>query len=216
MEVAPSILSLDFSRFKEDLNILNENVNYLHFDVMDGHFVPNISFGPYILEAFRKHSNLILDVHLMISDPVTYSDSFIKAGANFITFHFEAMNYDINKSIEFINYLHSKSVFAGVSIKPLTNIESIEPLLRYVDLVLIMSVEPGFGGQEFMKDSLDKVRYLKEYRENNKLDFKIEIDGGINDETAVLCKDAGVDILVAGSYVFKGDIKKNILKLQNI
>lgn len=214
MEIAPSVLSLDYSKFSEQLNILNKNVRYLHFDVMDGHFVPNITFGPDILKSFKKSSNLFLDVHLMILNPKFYIDKFIEAGADAITFHFEALNYDIDKSYELINYIHNKNIKAGISIKPMTDIESIEPLLKHLDLVLVMSVEPGFGGQEFIESSLDKIRYLKKYKDFNKLEYLIEIDGGINDKTAFLCKEAGADILVAGSYVFKGDIQTNINNLK--
>lgn len=216
MDVAPSVLSFDYSKFNEQITILNNYVNYLHFDVMDGHFVPNISFGPSILKTFKKHSDLFMDVHLMISNPRALFDDFINAGANAITFHFEAVNYDVNRALELIDYLHRKKVFAGISIKPITDVEAIKPLLNYVDFVLIMSVEPGFGGQEFMYDSLKKINFLNIYRLENCLSYKIEIDGGINDETALLCKKAGVDIVVAGSYIFNGNIKDNIIKLQNI
>lgn len=214
MEIAPSVLSLDYSRFKEDLKTLNECVKYLHFDVMDGHFVPNITFGPDILKNFRDNCDLVLDVHLMINDPFKYYLSFINSGANIITFHFEALGNDINKSISLIKEIKAHNVLAGISVKPNTDIKLIEQLLKYVDLVLVMSVEPGFGGQKFMNDSLEKVKYLKEYKEINKLNYYIEIDGGINDQNALLCKSAGVDIIVAGSFVFNGDIKANIKKLK--
>lgn len=216
MKIAPSVLSLDYSKFNEQLNILNNNVEYIHFDVMDGHFVPNITFGPMILKSFKDSSNLILDVHLMISDPFKYFENFIDAGANIITFHFEALNNDINKSKELITKIHSKNCKSGISIKPNTDIKLIEPLLNDLDLVLVMSVEPGFGGQKFIESSLDKVKYLKEHKQTNNCNYIIEIDGGINNETAKLVKDAGVELAVAGSYIFKGDILNNINTLKNI
>ena len=216
MKIAPSILSLDYSKFKEQLDILNNNVEYIHFDVMDGHFVPNISFGSIILDTFNKNSDLIMDVHLMISDPMKYTDDFIKAGSDIITFHVEALNNDINKCKELINYIHSKGIKAGISVKPNTDVKTIDSLLNILDLVLIMSVEPGFGGQKFIESSLDKVRYLKSVKESNNYNYIIEIDGGINDQTAIKAKEAGVELAVAGSYLFKGDIKNNIDKLSNI
>ena len=216
MKIAPSILSLDYSKFNEQLKILNENVEYIHFDVMDGHFVPNISFGPSILKTFDDNSDLIMDVHLMISDPNKYIDDFIKSGADIITFHFEALDNDINKSLDLINKIHSKGIKAGISVKPNTDIKFIEPLLNELDLVLIMSVEPGFGGQSFIESSLDKVKYLSNIKSINNYKYIIEIDGGINNETAKLCKDAGVELAVAGSYIFKDNILDKINILKNI
>lgn len=216
MKIAPSILSLDYSKFKEQLDILNNNVEYIHFDVMDGHFVPNISFGSIILDTFNKNSDLIMDVHLMISDPMKYTDDFIKAGADIITFHVEALNNDINKCKELIKYIHFKGIKAGISVKPNTDVKIIDSLLNILDLVLIMSVEPGFGGQKFIESSLDKVKYLKSVKESNNYNYIIEIDGGINDQTAIKAKEAGVELAVAGSYLFNGDIKNNINKLSKI
>lgn len=216
LKIAPSILSLDFSKFNEQLNILNNNVEYIHFDVMDGHFVPNITFGPSILRTFKDTSNLIMDVHLMIKDPFKYLNDFANAGANIITFHIEAVDNDINKAKNIIDEIHKKNIKAGISIKPNTDVKIIEPLLKDLDLVLIMSVEPGFGGQTFIDSSLEKAKFLKNQKINNNYKYIIEIDGGINDKTAVLCKEAGVELLVAGSYIFKGDILNNINKLKNI
>lgn len=214
MKIAPSILSMDFSKFNEQLDILNKNVEYIHFDVMDGHFVPNISFGSIILNVFANNSDLIMDVHLMISDPFKYADDFIKNGADIITFHIEALNNDLTKAKELIDYLHSKNVKAGISVKPNTDIKIVDSLLNDLDLILIMSVEPGFGGQKFIESSLEKVKYLSEKKIENDFKYIIEIDGGINAETASLAKNAGVELAVAGSFIFKGDIVSNINKLK--
>lgn len=214
MLIAPSILSLDFSNFKEQIEILNDNVSWLHFDVMDGHFVPNLTFGPDILKTFRKSSSLFMDVHLMISNPKNMADAFIKAGADSITFHLEAMrNYE--ETFELIDYLKSKYIKVGVSIKPNTPVDSLNRILDKIDLVLVMSVEPGFGGQKFIDGSLDKIKYLRDFRELHKLNYVIEVDGGINDKNAHDLKYSGADVIVAGSYVFKGDIVSNIEKLKN-
>ena len=213
MIIAPSILSLDYSEFKSQLNILNENCEYIHFDVMDGHFVPNLSFGPDIFKAFRKNSNLFMDVHLMVSDPFYFSDVFIKAGADGITFHDEALP-DLESKLELINKIHDSYCKAGISIKPKTDVLSIMPLLDEVDLVLVMSVEPGYGGQAFIEDTYEKIKQLNDYRLRKNLNYKIEVDGGVNDKNAYKLKECGTDILVAGSFVFKGDLKANIDNLK--
>lgn len=216
MKLSPSILSLDFSKFDEQLDILNKNVEYIHFDSMDGKFVPNTTFGPDILKRFNDNSDLIMDVHLMIINPDKYVDEYIKAGADIITFHVEAFNNDINKCKLLIDHIHSNNIKAGISVKPNTDIKVIDKLLPDLDLVLIMSVEPGFGGQKFIETNLDKARYLKEVKNINNYKYIIEIDGGINDQTAIKAKEAGVELLVAGSYIFKGDIVSNINKLKEI
>lgn len=205
--VAPSILSLDYSDMTAQLEILNHSkAKWLHFDVMDGHFVPNITFGPDILKGFRKATPLFLDVHLMISDPKTYAPIFIKAGADNITFHVESFDNDVKACSDFIDTLHSLGVKAGFTVKPATPIEPFESLLDKTDMVLIMSVNPGFGGQSFMEEQLDKVRWLDAKRKEKNLSYRIEIDGGINGSTYKKAVDAGVDTLVAGSYVFNNDI----------
>lgn len=209
MILAPSILSLDYTKFSEQLDVINENCKWIHFDVMDGHFVPNISFGPDIFKAFRVNSSLFMDVHLMVSNPIEIGDMFIKAGADGITFHYEATN-DIYECLETIAYFKNKHVKVGISIKPNTNVDVLVPILKYVDLVLVMSVEPGFGGQKFMDSSLDKIKYLVEFRKNNDLNYLIEVDGGINDKNIHKVKEAGCDVVVAGSFIFKGDIEANI------
>ena len=216
MKLSPSILSLDFSKFNEQVNILNKNVEYIHFDVMDGNFVPNITFGPKLLKTFDENSNLIMDVHLMIANPKKYIDDFINAGADIITFHFEALNNNIDDCKEIINCIHSKNRKAGISVKPNTDVKLIEPLLHDLDLVLVMSVEPGFGGQKFIESSLEKVKYLHDNKKSNNYNYIIEIDGGINDQTAIKAKEAGAELLVAGNYIFSGDIISNINKLKEI
>lgn len=200
--IAPSVLSLDFTKLEEQMNALKASkAEYLHFDVMDGHFVPNLTFGPDILKAMDKMTDQVMDVHLMITDPAQYADVFVKAGADVITFHQEAINDE--DGLKLCDRLHKKGVKVGITLKPKTPVEALLPYLDKVDMVLVMSVEPGFGGQSFMAAMLDKVRFLKACREANDLQYLIEIDGGIDANTALLAKEAGCDILVAGSYVFK-------------
>ena len=216
MIIAPSILSLDFTKFNESINTLNASTRWLHFDVMDGSFVDNISFGPTILNAFRKSSELFMDVHLMINHPEKYYETFIKAGADNITFHIESLNFDISKTIDLIEKIKDKYVRVGISLKPNTPVEKIEPILPYVDIVLVMSVEPGFGGQKFIDSAYDKISYLNSYRKINDLGYLIEVDGGVDDTNAAKLSGLGCNILVSGSYIFKDDIKFAIDKLKYI
>lgn len=206
MIIAPSVLSLDYSRFNEQLDFIHQSkATWLHFDVMDGHFVPNLTFGPDILKAFKKSSSLFLDVHLMVSNPVMFSSIFIEAGADCITFHYEALSSD-EEIVELIHKIKEKNCMVGMSIKPKTSIDLLTPFLPLIDLVLVMSVEPGFGGQSFMEESLERIKALKNKINQLGCATKIEVDGGINKETGKYCAEAGADILVAGSYIFKQDI----------
>lgn len=213
MIVAPSILSLDYSQMNQQIQELNESqAEWLHFDVMDGHFVPNLTFGPDILKGIKKMTSLVLDVHLMVTDPVFFADVFMDAGAQVITFHVEALP-TLEACIACARHIRSRGVKVGISLKPKTDLQQLAQLLTEVDLVLIMSVEPGFGGQAFIMETLDRIRTLRQMSHEVNPSLLIEVDGGINQETGKLCQAAGADVLVAGSYVFKQDIKEAVKSL---
>lgn len=197
MIIAPSILSADFGNLDRSIQQVS-SAEWLHVDVMDGHFVPNITIGPIVVKGIRKYTNQVLDTHLMISDPLRYAKDFVQAGSDRITFHFEAVSDPIKVAEE----LKKLGVPIGISIKPKTDVKVLLKVLEYVDLVLVMSVEPGFGGQEFMPEAVEKIKELVTLRKVIDNNYLIEVDGGINLETGQMCKDAGVDILVAGSYIF--------------
>lgn len=205
MKIAPSVLTADFTKLGEELKTIS-TADYIHIDIMDGNFVPNISFGPAINKQIANTTEIPLDVHLMVTDPVNWINEFSVSNVEFITVHYESNNY--LKALEMIK---ANNIKTGVSIKPKTPVDVIYPLLKDLDLVLIMSVEPGFGGQKFMEDQLDKVRALVAYRKAHNLDFVIEIDGGINGDTFAKAKEAGVDIAVAGSYVFNASNRNEII-----
>jgi len=212
--VAPSILSMDFSDTKSAVTALEKSkAEWMHFDVMDGHFVPNLTFGPDILKAMKKSCSLVMDVHVMIEDPMRYVPVFIDAGADIYTFHYEALNSP-EKALELAEMVRARGVKAGISIKPKTPVDVLDSLIDSFDLVLVMSVEPGFGGQKFNPDALNKIRILRQWIDERNLNCLIEVDGGINAETGKLCREAGVDALVAGSYVFKQDIEQAVESLR--
>ena len=199
-KIAPSILAADFSRLGEDVkDICGRDIDYLHIDVMDGIFVPNISFGADVMKSLDKVASVPYDVHLMIIEPIRYIDRFITGNTEYITVHYEACD-DLAATIEYIKSLGAK---AGVSVKPGTAADVLDDHLKDIDLILVMSVEPGFGGQKFMESSLPKVEYYKRKREELGLDYVIEIDGGIGSGNAQLVRDAGADLIVAGSAVFR-------------
>lgn len=202
VKIAPSLLSANFACLKQEIDKI-EAAEWIHYDVMDGHFVPNISFGYSILKDISKVTDKYLDVHLMISDPFKYVDNFIASNASLIVFHYEAV--EENEIDKLIKHIKNNNVDVGIAIKPDTCQDVLKPFLSQLDLVLVMSVEPGFGGQRFNHSAIEKISKLAKLREENNYHYLIEVDGGINESTAKLCRQAGVDVLVAGSYVFNSD-----------
>jgi len=209
IKIAPSILAADFTKLGEDIRSV-ESADYLHFDVMDGMFVPNISFGIPVLQSVRKITDMVLDVHLMIDAPLRYVTNFIDAGADILTLHVEADKPEnIHAAINEIKKLGAK---AGLSLKPATDAKIIMPFIDSLDLVLVMTVEPGFGGQKFINEMLPKITEIKNVINKQNLDCELEVDGGINTETAKLCIDAGANVLVAGNIIFTADDRAAYIK----
>ena len=216
MIVAPSILSADFRELEKQLKeVKKSKAEWIHFDVFDGHFVPNISFGTDVLKAVKKSVDLFVDVHLVVSDPEYYSDMFMDAGADGITFHLDAIN-NIERSLSLIRKIKSRGKKVGVTLYPEVDVHEYMPYLDDVDLVLVMSIKPGFGGQPFRDDSIERIKWLDDLRVRHNYKYQIQVDGGINDKTGKLCADAGADVLVAGSYVFKNNIQETVQSLYEL
>ncbi len=213
--VAPSLLAADFRFLDRELKLLQQNnIKFLHFDVMDGHFVPNLSFGLTLLEALAPHYDFVYDVHLMITNPQDYALRYIEKGANIVTFHLEVFEQK-EDVLALIRQIKDAGAKVGISIKPKTCVKTLLPFLPLIDLVLVMSVEPGFGGQAFMEYSLKKLAFFRAQKAEHGYKYMIEVDGGINGETGKLAKEAGAEVLVAGSYLFgKEDIGARIKGLR--
>ena len=207
--ISPSILGGSFSNMQETVKLIDQSkAEYIHFDVMDGDFVPNLTFGPQFISNVRQYSKKTFDVHLMINRVGKFLDNYIKAGSNIITFHSE-IDEDIK---ELISKVKTNNIRCGIAIKPATPWEDLKPYLNDIDQIIIMTVEPGFGGQKFMDDQLLKINQLKNYISNNQLHINLEVDGGVNYETGKKCIDAGANILVAGSFLFN---QENLIQASN-
>ena len=211
-KIAPSVLSADYANFETELKKLEASgAEYAHLDVMDGHFVPNISFGAGVVASMRPHSKMVFDCHLMVSNPEHHIEEFARAGADIISIHVEATPH-IHGALQKIR---AAGVKPSVVINPGTPVEAIKNVLNLVDQVLVMTVNPGFGGQAFLPETMGKIRELVALREANQLNFDIEVDGGIDDKTIQMAREAGANVFVAGSYVFKGDVSHQVQTLRD-
>lgn len=211
-KIAPSVLSADYANFETELKKLEASgAEYAHLDVMDGHFVPNISFGAGVVASMRPHSKMVFDCHLMVSNPEHHIEEFARAGADIISIHVEATPH-IHGALQKIR---AAGVKPSVVINPGTPVEAIKNVLNLVDQVLVMTVNPGFGGQAFLPETMGKIRELVALREANQLNFDIEVDGGIDDKTIQMAREAGANVFVAGSYIFKGDVSHQVQTLRD-
>ncbi len=206
--IAPSLLAADYSKLESEVQRVEEaGAEYLHLDIMDGAFVPNISYGPDLVSSIRKCTGMLFDVHLMIKRPERYIDRFVKAGADIITVHYEACE----NPMSVIHLIHSYEMKAGVAISPNTPVDVLFPLINHIDMALIMTVEPGFGGQSLIPECLDKVRSLRAYCAERGIELDIEVDGGINEKNVALCTSSGANIIVAGSAIFKAKKPRTVI-----